>query len=135
LAIRFPRAAADEYQLAIVWPVGIEFEKVLDLCRLAVFVNTKQADVEIADEKGHLLLRGKDQPYVIVAFVSVEVVRPALVECDDIRPQSGFIFAFLFNCSNGRTARGGSLITCHARFYCAGDTRGYVLDGHQHVQL
>ena len=29
----------------------------------------------------------------------------------------------------------GSLIARHAWFQCAGDARGYVLDGHQHVQL
>jgi hypothetical protein len=145
LSVGFAGAAAYENKFAVVRPIGIEFEKVLDLRRLAIFVHPKKADIEIVPgilevigvtpEEGHLLLRREDQPHVIVTFVSVKMVRAALVEGDDIRPQFGFIFAFLFNVSDGRIARAGSLIAGHTWFHCAGDARGYVLDGHQHVQL
>src|SRR5205814_8471202 len=63
------------------------------------------------------------------------MVRAALVERDDVRSQSGFIFAFLFNSSNGSIARSGSLIARHAWFHSAGNARGYVLDGYENVQL
>src|SRR6266550_1758378 len=63
------------------------------------------------------------------------MVRSALVERDDVRSQSGFIFAFLFYGSNGSIARSGSLIARDAWFHCAGNARGDVLDGYQHVQL
>ena len=145
LPVGFAGAAAYENKFAVVRPIGIEFEKVLDLRRLAIFVDAKKADIEIVPgilevvrvtaEEGHLLLRRKDQPHVIITFVPVKMVRPALVECDDIRPQSGFIFAFLFNGSDGSVARAGSLIARHAWFQSARNARSYVLDGHQHVQL
>ena len=145
MPVGFAGAAAYENKFAVVGPIGIEFEKVLDLCGLAIFVHPKKADIEIVPgilevvgitaEEGHLLLRREDQPHVVITFVLVKVVGAALVKCDDIRPQPGFIFAFLFNGSDGRVARLGSLIARHAGFQCAGDARGYVLDGHQHVQL
>ena len=94
MPVGFAGAAAYENQFAVVWPIGIEFEKVLDLCRLAIFVHPKKADIEIVPrilevvgvtaEEGHLLLRREDQPHVIITFVPVKMVRTALVECDDI---------------------------------------------------
>src|SRR5262249_44008405 len=66
LPVGFARAAAYENQFTVVRPAGIEFQKVLDLGRLAIFVDAKQTDVEIvarilevvriAAEEGHLLL-------------------------------------------------------------------------------
>jgi hypothetical protein len=70
LPVGSARAAAYENKFAVVWPIGIEFEKVIDLCRLAVFVHPKKADIEIIPrvlkvvgvtaEEGHLLLRRED---------------------------------------------------------------------------
>ena len=96
MPVGFAGAAAYENKFAVVRPIGIEFEKVLDLCRLAIFVHPKKADIQIVPgileiigipaEEGHLLLGREDQPHVVITFVPVKMERAALVECDDIRP-------------------------------------------------
>src|SRR4029450_5586739 len=94
LPVGFARAAAYENKFAVVRPIGIEFEKVLNLCRVAIFVHPKKANIEIVPgilevvgvtaEEGHLLLRREHQPYIVITFVSVKMVSAALVKCDDI---------------------------------------------------
>jgi hypothetical protein len=58
------------------------------------------------------------------------MISTALIQCNDIRSQSAFVFAFLFNGSDGRVARAGSLIARDAWFDGAGDARSYILNGH-----
>jgi len=94
LPVGFAGAAAYENKFAVVRPIGIEFEKVLDLGRLAIFVYPKKADIEIvagifevigvAAKEGHLLLRREDQPHVVITFVPVKMVCTALIKCDDV---------------------------------------------------
>src|SRR5204863_465263 len=47
LSIRLTRVAAYKNQFTIIRPIRIEFQKVLDLRWLTVFVNAKKADIEI----------------------------------------------------------------------------------------
>src|SRR4029077_12177202 len=47
LPVGFAGAAAYENKFAVVRSIGIEFEKVLDLRWLAIFVHAKKADIEI----------------------------------------------------------------------------------------
>src|SRR5215831_7308463 len=94
LPVGLAGAAAYENQFAVVRPIGIEFEKVLNLCRLTIFVHSKKADIEIVPrileivgvtaEEGHLLLRREDQPHVVITFVSVKMISAALVQRNDI---------------------------------------------------
>ena len=117
----------------------------LDLCRLAIFINAEKTDIEIVTgileivgvtaEKSHLLLRREDQAHIIVAFVSVKMVCATLIQRDHVRSEPGFLFAFLFNRSDGSVARAGSLIARHAWFYRARDARRHIFDRHQHIQL
>ena len=67
----------------------------LDLRWLAIFVNAEQADIEIVArileivgitaEESHLLFGGEDQADVVIALVSIEMVRAALIQGNDIR--------------------------------------------------
>ena len=95
LSICLARAAANKNQFAVGRPLGIEFKKVLDLRWLAIFVNAEQADIEIVArileivgitaEESHLLFGGEDQADVVIALVSIEMVRAALIQGNDIR--------------------------------------------------
>ena len=95
LSIGLARAAAHKNQFSVGRPLGIEFKKMLDLRWLAIFVNAEQADIEIVArileivgitaEESHLLFGGEDQADVIIALVSIEVVRAALIQGNDIR--------------------------------------------------
>src|SRR5205823_14344179 len=90
-----------------------------------VFINAKDANVQIvagilkvirvSTEKSHLLLRRENEPHVIVAFVSIQMISAALVERNDVGAQPGFLFAFLFNRSDDSVARSGSLVARHSR--------------------
>src|SRR5437588_5935317 len=98
----------------------------VDLRGLTIFVNTKEADIEIitgilevirvSAEKSHLLLGREDEPYVIVAFVSIQVISAALVKGNHIGSQPGFLFAFFFNRRDDSVTRTGRLVAVHARF-------------------
>src|SRR5438128_12695542 len=121
-------------QLTVGRPARIELQVMVDLGRLPVFVNTKNADIKvkarvlevvrIAAVKCNLLLWYEDKADVIVALETIKMVDAALVECDDIGTQTSFVFAFFFNCCDGRFARIGSLLARHLRFDRTVDARG-----------
>ena len=81
LPVRFTWTAAHEGQFAITRPIRVPLQEMLDLRRLAVFINAKKANIQIvarvfeiirvAAEKSHLLLGREDQSHIIVTFVSI----------------------------------------------------------------
>src|SRR5260370_32466019 len=83
LTICFTGAPAHECQLAVVWSARVPFQEIVDPGWLAVFVDTKDTDIEIkarileivgiAAEKSHLLFRGEDQTDVVVTFVTIKM--------------------------------------------------------------
>ena len=89
LPVCFPRTSTYESQFAVVWSARIKFQKIVDLGRPAVFINTEEADIQIVTgifeiirvtaEKRHLLFRREDQPYIIVTFVTIKMIRAALI--------------------------------------------------------
>src|SRR5439155_11459709 len=91
LPIGFARTAAYEGQLAVARSARIPFQEILDLRRLTVFVNAKDANIEIepgileivwvAAIKGHLLFRREDDSHIIIAFVTIKMIRAALIKC------------------------------------------------------
>src|SRR5437879_13868773 len=93
---------ADESEFAIGRPVRTEFQIIVDLCRLAVFVGAKDADIEIESRifevvripaiKRDLLFGRKDEAHVIVTLVPVKMVSATLVKPYDGRKQSGIIY-------------------------------------------
>src|ERR1700680_1920069 len=107
--------AAHERQLAVNWTARIEFQIIVDLGGLPVFVNAKEADIEIesrvlkvfriAPVKCDLLLGRKDQPDVIVTFVAIKMIRTTLIKRKDIGAKPGFVFALLFNRRDHKFAR------------------------------
>ena len=131
---------ADKRQLAIARAARTEFQIIVDLRRLAIFVSAKDADIEIearifevvriAPKKRDLLLGRENQSDVIVAFESVQMVSAALIKRDHVRAQSGFVFAFLFDRRDRGFARIGSFLACHVRFNRAVDPRGHLFDRH-----
>src|SRR5260370_31427782 len=70
LAICFTGTPAHECELAVAWSARVPFQEIVDPDRLAVFVNTKNAHIEIkarilevvgiAAEKSHLLFGRED---------------------------------------------------------------------------
>src|SRR5439155_5423215 len=114
---------ADESEFAVGGPVRTEFQIIVDLCRLAVFVGAKDANIEIetrvfkvvrvAAEKSDLLFGRKNEAHVIVTFVPVKMVSATLIKRDDVRTQSSLVFAFFLDRRN-RTPTGiGSLLARH----------------------
>ena len=90
LAICFTGAPAHECELAIARSARIPFQEIVDPGWLAVFVDTKDADIEIearifeiiwvAAVKGHLLFRRENDSHIIIAFVTIKMIRPALIK-------------------------------------------------------
>src|SRR5437016_5526439 len=129
--------AAHESQLAVLGPVRIPFQEMLDLRRLAILVSAEDADIEIearifeviriAAVKGGLLLRSENEPDVVVAFETIEVVSAALVKGDHVGAQSRFLFALLFDFRDDLLAGRGGLLRRHARFQRRLDARRYIL--------
>src|SRR5205814_697916 len=80
---------------------------VLNLRRLAVFVDPEEAHIEvearklevvrIAAEERDLLLGREDQADVGVALETIKMIRAALVERDDIAPQARLLARLLFD--------------------------------------
>jgi len=118
---------------------------VLDFCGLPVFISTENADIEIepgifeivriAAVKSHLLLWRDNYPDVVVTFVTVKMIEPALIKRDDIGAQAGFVFAFLLDLRNRVLARPAGDLWRHSRFYGRVYLRGYVFDRYQHIEL
>ncbi len=117
----------------------------LDFCGLPVFISPENADIEIeagifeivriATVKSHLLLWRENYPDVLVTFVTVKMIEPALIKRDDIGAQAGFVFAFLFDLRNRILACLACRIGRHAGFYGCVYLRGYVFDRYQHIEL
>ena len=71
-------------------PLRIKLQKIVDLRRLPIFVNAKDANIEIvtrvfeivrvAAVKRDLLLRRENEPYVVVTFVAIEMIGAALIQ-------------------------------------------------------
>ena len=116
-----------------------------ELGRLPVFVDAKDADIEIvtrileivgiAAVKSDLLLRREDDANVVVSFVLIEMVKAALIKCNHIRAKAGLLFTFLFDLRNHVAARTVCLIGRHARLDGGVHPRGYIFDRHEHVQF
>ena len=117
----------------------------LDFCGLPVFISPENADIEIetgifeivriAAVKSHLLLWRENYPDVVVTFVTVKMIEPALIKRNDIGAQAGFVFAFLFDLRNRILACLACRIGRHAGFYGCIYLRGYVFDRYQHIEL
>src|ERR1700747_1368174 len=117
----------------------------LDPGRLPIFINTENTDIEIeagifeivriATVKSHLLLRRKNYPDVLITFVTVKMIEPALIKRDDIGAQAGFVFAFLFDLRNRILACLACRIGRHAGFYGCVYLRGYVFDRYPDIEL
>src|SRR6266567_9442915 len=145
LAVRLSGMTANERELAILRPIRIPFQEVLDLRRLAVFVGAEDTDIEIearvieivrvAAVKSDLLFGSKDKPYVVVTLETIKVIGAALVKRDHVGTQSSLLFAFSFDIRDRLLARGGGLLRAHPRLQRGGNPRRYVLDRHQDVQL
>src|SRR5262245_45324309 len=105
--IRRTGMAGDEYKIAFARPLRAPFEKVLDLCGLAVLVDAKEAEIQtetrilevvrVAAECGDAMLRGHDQSHVRVLLVAVQMIQPAMIECDDVAAQPSLLLRFLLN--------------------------------------
>ena len=116
-----------------------------ELGRLPVFVDAKDADIEIitrileivgiAAVKSDLLLRREDDANVVVSFVLIEMVKAALIKCDHVRAEAAPLFTFLFDLRNRVAARTVCLIGRQAGFDGGVYPRGYIFDRHEHVQL
>ena len=145
MSICFARTAAHERQLAIARSARIPFEKVFDLGRLPVLINTEEADIEIearilevvgiAAVKCHLLFRRKNEPHIIVAFVAIKMIHAALIQRHHIGTEPGFLFAFLLDLGNRARARGRCGVRRQAGFHGAIHARGHVFGRHQHIKL
>src|SRR5947207_15752147 len=106
--------------------------------RLPIFINPENADIEIeagifeivriAAVKSHLLLGHENNPDVVVTFVTIKMISAALRKRDDVRAQTGFIFAFFFDLRNRVLARLAGGIGRHTDFYRSVYPRGYVFD-------
>ena len=82
----------------------------LDLGRLTIFVGAEDTDIEIEARifevigitavKGDLLFRREDEPDIIVAFISIQIVVAALIEGYHVRAQTGLVFALLLDLSD-----------------------------------
>ena len=136
---------ADESEFAIAWSARTEFQVVIDLRRLAVFVSAENADIEIESRifevvrvpaiKRDLLLGRKNESDIIVTLVPIKMVRAALIKRDDVRTQSGFVFAFFLDRRNHALTRIGSLLARHILFDRAVHARSHVFDRHQDIEL
>src|SRR2546428_8650735 len=95
----------------------------VDLWRWAFCVTAKDLNSEMKSGvlmvvgppaiKRDLLFGRKDEAHVIVTLVPVKMVSATLIKRDDVRTQSGLVFAFFLDRRN-RTATGiGSLLARH----------------------
>src|SRR3954447_7977344 len=110
----------------------------IDLRRLAVLVSPEDADIEIvarvfeiiriAAVKRDLLFRSKHQSDVIVSLVAVKMIQPALIERNDIRPQSGLLLTFLLDGCNGGGPGRASLRWRRVRLNGSVYAVGHILD-------
>ena len=99
--------AGDEDEFVLGDAIGGEFEEVVDVRGLVVFVGAHEGDVEavagvfevvgVAAEEGGLEFGGEDEADVGVAFVAIEVVEGAAVESDDGGVIAGFLQGFVFD--------------------------------------
>src|SRR5437588_13045753 len=82
----------------------------LDPRRLPIFINPENTDIEIeagifeivriAAVKSHLLLWRENYPDVVVTFVTIKMIEPALIKRNDIGSHARVDFAFLFDLRN-----------------------------------
>ena len=110
----------------------------LDLGGLPVFISPENANIEIeagifeivriAAVKSHLLLGRENNPDVVVTFVTIKMISAALIKRDDVRAQTGFVFAFFFDLRNRVLAGLAGGVGRHADFYRSVYPRGYVFD-------
>ena len=63
------------------------------------------------------------------------MISPALIQCDHVRAQPGFLFAFLFDLRNGITPGARCRIGRHTRLHRAVHARRDVFDRLEHVEL
>src|SRR5436190_16645511 len=99
--------AAYETQFVIGRAFAVPLQEMLDLGRLAVFVSAKDANIEIETRileivrvtavKSHLFLRSENDPHVVAALITIQIVDATLVERDHVRTQSRFFFALLLD--------------------------------------
>jgi hypothetical protein len=81
LSICPPRTSANKGQFAVARALRIPFEVIVDLDRLSIFVNAKDADIQvepgifevvrIAAVKSHLLFGCEDDADIVVALVTI----------------------------------------------------------------
>src|SRR5207302_3484703 len=123
----------------------IPFQVVLNFCGLPVFISTENADIEIeagileivgiATVKSHLLFRRENNPDVVVTFVTVKMIEPALIKRDDIGAEAFFVFAFLLDLRDRVLTRLTGDLWRHAGFYRRVYLLGYIFDRYQHIEL
>src|SRR2546429_8406903 len=88
----------------------VPFQVMFDLGGLPIFISPENADIEIetgifeivgiAAVKSHLLFGRENDADVVVTFVAVKMISAALIKRNDIRAQTRFFFAFLFDLRN-----------------------------------
>ena len=112
----------------------------IDFGGLAIFVDAKNADIEIvprvfeivrvAAVKGHLLFRRENDAHIVVTLVAVEMVNTPLIESHHIGAESRFVFAFFFDLSDHVLARFGRGVGRHSTFHRGVHLRGHIFDRH-----
>ena len=134
-----------EHQLAVLRTGGGELQVVLNLRRLAVLVGAEETDIEVvarelevvrvAAVERDLRFRREGEAHVRVFLETIEMIRTALPERDDVRAQTGLVERRLLDLSHDLAARGeggGGRGILRNRGV---DLRRHVLDGLQDVQL
>jgi hypothetical protein len=97
--------ARDEREFAVARAGSAPLEEVLELHRLIVLIDAKEADIEvvageleivgIAAEEGDVFFGGEDEADVGVFFILVEMIFAALKERDDVAAKLG-LFELVF---------------------------------------
>ena len=142
---RPPGVAGDESEFAGARARRGEAEKIRHLCRLAIFVGAKQADVQVmarelevvrvAAVKSDLLLGRKDEPHIGVTLEAVKMIRPALPKRDDIGAQARAVLGLLLDSGDDLAARGKGVCWGGVIGHRGVDAGGDVLDGLQDVEF
>ena len=120
-------------------------QEVFDLCRLVVFVDSKNTGIQtitrilkvvrITSEEGNRCFRSPHQSHVCVLFVLVQVVSPAAVQSGHCAFKARCIQCGLFNLRDNSATSSNGLFGCHAVRNCSFDIRRDILDGDQLVEF
>ena len=142
--VRPPRMTGNEDQLVFLCAGFAPFQIVLEPGRLAVFIDTEKAHIEvearvfeivgIAAVEGDLLLRREDQADIGVFLVAIKMILPALVKRDHVTAQTGLIERLFFDFGHD-LAPGQRRLRLDAGLDRGIDALGHILNRHEHVQL